>query len=865
MRGSMHRRLVPLLVLAMVLALVPVAPASAFYVGPQTIYVNAATGSDVTGDGSAASPFKSMSAGLAAANGGDTVMVAEGTYSTAETGEMFPLTIDQGDLTIIGDGSDTTIVDSAFIGGVLVIGSSDYISGISISGLTLTQGETMDGGAAHIYNAAVAFDECVMTGNTAGQGGAIAASASNVTLTDCTLAENGSYSVIFPNAVKPTDATCILGGAVYAENSTLGVYGCTVAGNNATNAGGAFALLACTADVSGSAFFDNATVGSTIPLSTDDFFKSGLMPASPFPGGFGGAIMTSQGVLTMDDCGFFSNTALLGSSIMGLDASVGVQNSLFESDECLAGVTCSVGDSFLSMSDSGSAEIKPTIALPTAELNLDSCTFQTNNGAPVAMQTSAGLVRNCLVTNNVSDQATLLFVDASADIVNTTLANNMTDGYPIMADVLEPGSVVPTPTGVRVANSIVWDENPTSVFGASVVSSDLRGMEPVEPASYDDSVISEDPEFSDPESGDYSLSAGSPCIDTGADFDLAPETDIDGTPRPIDGDASGTAEWDMGAYEFGAATDGRIEGTDRYETSVAISEDHFDSADTAVLATGRIFADGLAAAGLAGVYDAPVLLTQPKVLPAAVAGELVRLGVSHVIICGDQRAVSDSVADAVAALGDIEVERIGGADRYETAALLAEEIVNVTGDDPGLVFVARGDTFPDALAVSPIAWAYGAPVVLVRPDELPRYTMDYLLGLAGTTRGVIVGGDAAVSLGVQGQITAQAAPAFERISGVDRYDTAAEVAYWADDQGLADFGVTGVATGEDFADALSAGPGIGASGGVLLLTPRHSAAEPTLDAISSYGPSISALQIFGSGAAIDDDVAAELDAARYLP
>jgi len=63
-----------------------------------------------------------------------------------------------------------------------------------------------------------------------------------------------------------------------------------------------------------------------------------------------------------------------------------------------------------------------------------------------------------------------------------------------------------------------------------------------------------DPEFPDPRGGDFSLTAGSPGIDGGVDpaafVDWQSFTvDIDGFPRPVDGDGSLTAEWDIGAQE----------------------------------------------------------------------------------------------------------------------------------------------------------------------------------------------------------------------------------------------------------------------------------------------------------------------------
>src|SRR5262249_8131820 len=61
-------------------------------------------------------------------------------------------------------------------------------------------------------------------------------------------------------------------------------------------------------------------------------------------------------------------------------------------------------------------------------------------------------------------------------------------------------------------------------------------------------LISENPQYVSPPD-DFHLQSTSICIDSGAPTD-APDHDLDGNPRPLNGDGINSAEFDMGAYEF---------------------------------------------------------------------------------------------------------------------------------------------------------------------------------------------------------------------------------------------------------------------------------------------------------------------------
>ncbi|WDC84176.1 cell wall-binding repeat-containing protein [Caloramator sp. mosi_1] len=66
-------------------------------------------------------------------------------------------------------------------------------------------------------------------------------------------------------------------------------------------------------------------------------------------------------------------------------------------------------------------------------------------------------------------------------------------------------------------------------------------------------------------------------------------------------------------------------------------------------------------------------------------------------IIGSEGAVSKEVENKIRSL-NINVERIGGEDRYETAVKIAQKL-GTTKE----VFVATGLNYPDALSVSSVA------------------------------------------------------------------------------------------------------------------------------------------------------------------
>lgn len=255
----------------------------------------------------------------------------------------------------------------------------------------------------------------------------------------------------------------------------------------------------------------------------------------------------------------------------------------------------------------------------------------------------------------------------------------------------------------------------------------------------------------------------------------------------------------------------RLAGSDRYLTSVAISQRAFpDGAGTVLLASGERSAspDAVVAGAAAAGYDYPVLLTRRDSVPDAVLAELERLDPATVIIIGGPSAVSTDVEEV--ALRGKAVIRLGGENRYATAALVSEWAVP---SGPDVAYIASGRTFPDALAGGVAAGLAEGPVLLTLPRTLPPETMAHLEELQ-PRRIVVLGGPLAVSEAVADE-AALIAPV-TRISGVDRYDTSVAISTATFKTARTVF----LANGESFPDALSGTPLAAQLRGPILLVEK---------------------------------------------
>ncbi|TDL33140.1 N-acetylmuramoyl-L-alanine amidase [Jeotgalibacillus sp. S-D1] len=229
----------------------------------------------------------------------------------------------------------------------------------------------------------------------------------------------------------------------------------------------------------------------------------------------------------------------------------------------------------------------------------------------------------------------------------------------------------------------------------------------------------------------------------------------------------------------------RISGADRYDTAVKISKEQWTTAKTVVLAVGDNFPDALAGAPLAHKLNAPILLSSKDSINKNTLNEIKRLKASTVVILGGPSVISKAAEKQLTDL-NIKIDRIQGANRSETSAKIAQRI----GGSKAIV--VNGATFADSLAVASYAAKNQYPILLTGKNEMDPSVKKEVGNYTST---YVVGGTAAVSKSVY-----NALPKPTRISGKDRYETAAKVTETLYSSTVS---TATAATGEGFADALT--------------------------------------------------------------
>ncbi len=191
----------------------------------------------------------------------------------------------------------------------------------------------------------------------------------------------------------------------------------------------------------------------------------------------------------------------------------------------------------------------------------------------------------------------------------------------------------------------------------------------------------------------------------------------------------------------------RIAGSSRFSTAAAIAEKLGSAPEEIFFVYGLDYADALSVSSVAAIRKAPVIyLNKDGEMNAETAKYLESLKelecVKNAYVIGGSGVISDDMMQkAATALGIEQIDRISGANRYETCVAVNEKFAdNLTGD---MICAATGKDFPDALAGGVYAALNKAPMLLVS-DSLNQAQKQFIKAKnAGSV--TIFGGTGAVS------------------------------------------------------------------------------------------------------------------------
>ena len=323
-----------------------------------------------------------------------------------------------------------------------------------------------------------------------------------------------------------------------------------------------------------------------------------------------------------------------------------------------------------------------------------------------------------------------------------------------------------------------------------------------------------------------------------------------------------------------------LAGDTRYDTSAISLQQAMAGLGTdnaykgVIVATGENYADALAASGLSGLCNYPILLANPEGLDVSTAKVLASLQSAcadlDIIVVGGTEALPQSVEDELAAYdGNKKINRLFGDTRYDTAKAIYDYGATVgDGWSTDYAVVATGENYADALSAASYAAKSVSPVLLV--EGTSDTASDWVLAAAAKVNDALyVGGKAAISEGIERAITSKVTSGAktERFAGDTRYDTSAKFAAWAvsDDGAGMSVSKAGLATGANFADALSATALLSQRNAVLLLVdPLSINNASTLDFLAKNAQGITDLTQFGGEAALDFSARAQLASSNGL-
>lgn len=300
----------------------------------------------------------------------------------------------------------------------------------------------------------------------------------------------------------------VYGGGIYCSEASPEIINCTITENLGYNGGGIHSSYS-------SPMIRNCRISANTTKPPGGFWKNG------------GGIYCINSSPTISNCEITGNDAKLGGGIYFRSSSGMIEN-------------CAIN-----------RNIEGGLYLSKSSPVISDCIISNNRTYAPGGGISCGgfsfpTIKNCTIFNNISEQSgggIHFHVDGSPTILHCTISGN---------SAYSGGGIACYDGSLTITNCILWGNSATQVWPEIhysltppvVTYSDVQG------GWSGTGNIDADPLFIG--GGDYHLSEGSPCIDTGTDAGVY--ADIDGEVRPYD------TGFDMGADEYVSCFDDDEDG-----------------------------------------------------------------------------------------------------------------------------------------------------------------------------------------------------------------------------------------------------------------------------------------------------------------